>query len=286
MRAALASLLLATACGGGPSAERPRATPAASSTASAAPPLPPTSAPSSSALASASPVPAPAAEEVESLPVPGYLDAVVVTPAHARTGAPVVLVTHGAGGRPEPHCERYRQLVKGRAFILCTRGRASNKHLPEEQRGYFYDGHPELGKEARLALSALRERHGARVDPEGTIYAGYSQGAAMGILYLQQGGASELRSKGVLLVEGGAAEWSVALAKKLAREGVARVAIVCGQAKCVRAARSSRPWIEQGGLKLEISYAQAAGHTYGGDVAPLVETAFGWLTEDDPRFAL
>lgn len=221
---------------------------------------------------------------MELLDVPGFEPSVVVTPATTDAHAPLIIVAHGAGGRPEPHCERYRELVQGRAFILCTRGRALDRQLPPDQRGYFYDGHHELGKEVRLALEALEARYGDRVDRSRTIYAGYSQGATMGILYLQQGGATDAHVSGILLVEGGSAEWSIALSAKLRREGVGRVAIVCGQASCYRAAKTSRAWMERGGLEVTIDYAQGAGHTYGGPVAPLVEEAFDWIVATDERW--
>jgi hypothetical protein len=285
--ASCVAVLALASCAGKSGEVIPRAH--ASGAAMAAPPeasaAPAPVASSPAASASAAVAAPPPREHVEALEVPGFPPAVVVTPSHDRP-APVVIVAHGAGGRPEPHCDRYRQLVKGRAFILCTRGRASNKHLPEPERGYFYDGHPELGKEVRLALAALGDRYGARVDLQRTLYGGYSQGATMGILYLQQGGAPETKVAGVLLVEGGAAEWTVGVAKKLASEGVRKVAIVCGQVKCARAANTSRPWLEKGGLAVRVSYAQAGGHTYGGDVAPLVEAAFAWLIEGDERFGL
>jgi pimeloyl-ACP methyl ester carboxylesterase len=238
---------------------------------------------SSQASSGRPPEPEPVAETVESLPVPSFEPAVVVT-ASKRGAAPVLVVGHGAGGRPEPHCDRYRQIVRGRAFILCTRGHVQNKFLPEEERGYYYDGHFELGREVRVALAALKERYGDRIDLARPVYAGYSQGAAMGILYLEQGGAAETNVAKILLVDGGADLFSVGLAKKLKGAGVSKIAIVCGQASCQRGARKSAPFIEQGGVEARTSYAAGAGHTYEGSVAPLVEQALAWLVEDDPRW--
>lgn len=226
----------------------------------------------------------PIESRTERLEVQGFAPSVVVTPSTDRRGAPLVIVGHGAGGRPEPHCERYKELVRGRGFILCTAGRAMDKQLPEEERGYFYDGHHELGKEVVLALDALAKRYGDWVDLQGSIYGGYSQGATMGILYLQQGGAVEAKTAGILLVEGGSAEWTIGLAKKLKREGVRRVEIVCGQTSCAKAAKMSKAWITKAELDVATSYAEGAGHTYGGPVAPLVEQAFDRLVADDPRW--
>ncbi len=223
-------------------------------------------------------------ERVEPLEVPGFLPSVVVVPATSRP-APVVIVGHGAGGRPEPHCDFYRKLVRGRGFIVCTRGRSIDALIPEGERGYFYDGHVELGKEVRAVIGALQGRYGERVDLDRSVYAGFSQGATMGILALQQGVAPDARVRGVLLVEGGWAEWTIALAEKLSREGVRRVAIVCGRPICKEEGERSAGWIRRGGLEAEVLEAKGAGHTYGGAVAPLVADAWQWIVEGDPRWA-
>lgn len=266
---------LSLACGSRPVA-RPPAAPAKSSgspSASAAPLAPPAGAAATERFE----------ETVEALEVPGFLPSLIVTPSSGGP-SPVVVVAHGAGGAPEPHCDFYRALVRGRAFILCTRGRSIDRFLPEGERGYFYDGHHELGKELRAALDALAARHGARVDRERTVYAGFSQGASMGILALQQGAQTEARAQGILLVEGGFAEWTVALAQKLRDEGARRVALVCGRPVCKEDADRSAGWIRRGGLEVDVLYAEGAGHTYGGEVAPLVADAFQWIVADDPRW--
>lgn len=243
-----------------------------------------TSAQLAPSAASADPVVTPVEERVEALEVPGFPASVVVLPT-TRGKAPVLIVAHGAGGRPEPHCDFYRKLVRGRGFILCTTGRSMDALLPESERGYFYDGHIELGKELRAAVAALERTYGDRVDLDHRVYAGFSQGATMGILALQQGAAPDARVRGVLLVEGGWAEWTVALARKLASEGVRRVAIVCGRPVCKEEGDRSAGWIRRGGLEAQVLHAPGAGHTYGGAVAPLVGDAWRFIVEDDPRWA-
>jgi hypothetical protein len=194
-------------------------------------------------------------------------------------------VTHGAGGRPEPHCDRYDELVAGRAFILCTAGRPIGKHLPEEERGYFYDGHHELGREVIAAIEAAKARYGSRLDTSGAIFAGYSQGASMGLLFLHEKKENAALFSRALFVEGGSADWNVALSERMREAGLTRVAIVCGQKSCKDSADQSKVWMKRGGLDLRLDYAPGAGHTYGGAVAPLVEAAFAWLIEHDPRFS-
>lgn len=218
------------------------------------------------------------------LPVEGYGSAVVVEPPDDGRVRPLIVVTHGAGGRPEAHCERWEEIVGSSAFIACTRGRGMNTHLPEPERGYFYDGHHELGRELDESFAALEHRYGARLDTQAAIFAGYSQGAAMGILALHERPERAARFGGVLLVEGGTGDWNVALSERMRRLGVRRVAFVCGQASCIDAAQTSRPWLARAGLPLRVDYARGAGHTYRGAVGQLVEQAYAWLVEGDARF--
>jgi predicted esterase len=244
----------------------------------------PASAPASaSASASASPI------SVETGPVeievPGFPPAYVLVPSPSKRPKPLVIVTHGAGGRPEPHCEFYAEFVKDRAFILCTRGRAMERHLPEPERGYFYDGHHELGKEVLAAIDAAEARWGDRLDHERAIFAGYSQGASMGLLFLHGKREFAARFSRALFVEGGSADWNVALSRQMREAGLTRVAIVCGQTSCKKTADQSLRYMEQGGLERLLRYAAGAGHTYGGPVAPHVEAAFAWLVEGDERFS-
>jgi dienelactone hydrolase len=219
------------------------------------------------------------------LPIEGFLPAVVVVPPGAAAPRPVVVVTHGAGGRPEPHCARYLEIVGRRAFLVCTRGREMDKALPPEERGYFYDGHKELGREVRSALAALRARFGARVAEGGAVFAGYSQGASMGLLFLHEKAEFAALFAAALFVEGGAADWNIALSRRMKESGLARVAIVCGQRSCHEDAKQAKRWIDEGGLEARLLHAPGAGHTYGGAVAPLVEEAFAWLVDGDARWA-
>ncbi|MFO0552737.1 MAG: hypothetical protein U0271_30375 [Polyangiaceae bacterium] len=260
---------------------RAELSPAASGTVVAS--APSASAPSSASVASV----APAVDDdsgFTELEVDGYKPSLVFVP-HPGRAAPVIIVTHGAGGRPEPHCKRYRELAGDSAFLLCTAGRTIDVHQAPEQRRYFYDGHQELGREVVAALQALEARYGERVDPERRIFAGYSQGATMGILALEQGVAASAKIRRILLVEGGSHEWNIAIANRLHEDGVDRVAIVCGQTSCREAQEQSVRWMKKGGLDVRPSYAPGAGHTYEGTVAPLVDDAFAWLVDDDPRFA-
>ena len=195
-----------------------------------------------------------------------------------------MVTLHGAGGRPEPHCDRYKEITQGRAFVLCTRGTPNNKHLPEEQRGYFYDGHHRLGQEALAAMDAPVARFQGEVDASRAVFAGYSQGASMGLLFLHEKAEHTARFGRALFVEGGFADWNIALSGRMTRSGLDRVALVCGQVKCKSDAERSLGYMKRGGLEARLSFDGRGGHTYGGAVAPLVVSAFEWLVQDDPRF--
>jgi hypothetical protein len=234
----------------------------------------------------ASAAPAGATDAVTtSLDVPGYLPAVIVVPPQSSKPAPLLLVTHGAGDRPEPDCARYEELTKKTAFVVCLRGRAMNALVPLEERRYYYDGHIELGKEVVSAIHSVGAAYGDRVDVTGITFAGYSQGAAMGILYLERGGARDTHVRRVLLVEGGSGEFSAAIAETLKEDGVDRVAMVCGQESCHERADRSVRWMKKAGLAVSSTFAPGAGHTSGGAVHPLVDEAWSWLVDGDVRFA-
>lgn len=260
-----------------------RPTPAPISSPAPHSPIPaPSSADAAPPSASASPS---AATTRERLAVANFPDSYVVVPPPASSPYPLVVVTHGAGGRPEPHCDRYDAILAGTAFILCTAGRPIGKHLPEEERGYFYDGHHELGREVIAAIDAAKARYGSRLDASGAVFAGYSQGASMGLLFLHEKKENAALFSRALFVEGGSADWNVALSERMREVGLTRVAIVCGQKSCKDSADQSKIWMKRGGLELRLDHAPGAGHTYGGAVAPLVEAAFAWLIEQDPRFS-
>jgi hypothetical protein len=221
--------------------------------------------------------------------VPGFLPALVfIPPGEADARFPLAVVMHGAGGRPEPHCERWRRLLRERAILLCPRGTPWG-HVPpgEEPVGYFFRDHRALGREVVAAIGAAKEALGRRLDADRALYAGFSQGATMGALFLHElardPGAARTFGR-VALVEGGAGEWNVALSRRLKAAGVERVLLACGQRSCARAARDSERWMREGGLDVRFENAPGAGHTWGGAVGDGVASALPWLLEGDPRF--
>jgi predicted esterase len=216
------------------------------------------------------------------LPLSWGEPAFVSLPLGATSPQPVLVATHGAGGRPEYHCGLWRQIAGGTGFIVCPRGFPMNRSDPHT--GYFYDGHPALGREIEAALSALSERFGAHVAADRPIFSGYSQGASMGALVLPRHSARFARA---VLWEGGVGqyqEWNVAVAERFRDNGAERVLMACGQPKCQAAARTTAGYFERAGLEVRLVYVPGAGHTAGGRLAEEVAGAFGWLVAGDPRW--
>lgn len=287
-----ATLLHAAAsCSGGtPFLDRPGHShpPAAEAAASpiAAGPSPPASTP---AVATSEGVPQQEAAWGE-LRLAGWHPALVFVPPGPRDARfPLAVVMHGAGGHPAPHCEHWRRLLAERAYVLCPRGTPWG-YVPEgvDADGYFFRDHDALAEELTAALGAARAALSPRLDPEGALFVGFSQGATMGALALQKM-ARDPASQGtfgrIALVEGGTGQWNVPLSRLLAERGVKRVMMVCGQRSCSRDAERSEGWIRRGGLEVRFEDAPGAGHTWGGAVEQRVVAGLPWLLEGDARFA-
>lgn len=212
-----------------------------------------------------------------SIAVPDHEPAALIVPANIDAPRPLVVALHGAGGRPEPHCLTWAQRTAGRAFVLCPRGHPMNSHLPESERGYFYDGHPRLGKELLAAIDALALAYATKVNVHDATFAGYSQGATMGILFLHENDAVWRYISRVVLVEGGSSEWTFALAHRLKKKGVKKLMLACGQDSCIRAARRWRSAFEKAQIDHRLLLIPGAGHTPAGEVGAAVDTALDWL---------
>lgn len=221
----------------------------------------------------------------ERLAVPGHGDAVVALPLGATAKRPLLVVTHGAGGTPERHCENWRALLAGRVFVVCPRGAAVDRRAPPERAGYYYPDHLALGRELEAVLDAFgREaRYAPYVDLERPAYAGFSQGATMGALALP---GLEVRFARLALVEGGfggSNEWSARSARALARAGTERVLLACGRSACADRARATASLLRREGLEARVLHAEGAGHAFA-PMAGAIAGAVGWLFESDPRW--
>jgi predicted esterase len=192
--------------------------------------------------------------------------------------APVLVVTHGAGGTPDAHCELWARISRGRALLLCIRGRARS---PAPADGDYYPDHLTLERETFAALNALRSRFAARIAEGPLYYVGFSQGATMGALMLLDH-ASEVPR--LALVEGGFAQWNVPRAKEFRARGGERVLFVCGTEQCAKSARNASRWFNQAGVAAHLEYVRGAGHSHGGAVETHIAALYPWLVAGDPRF--
>ena len=191
----------------------------------------------------------------------------------------MLVAAHGAGDSPEWQCRIWNEIVRGRGFILCPRGRGL---APGPDPGaFFFPNHHFLEKNVLAALAELKSRFGARIAPGPVVYTGYSQGAIMGALFTARRGETFSR---LALIEGGFREWDVPTARAFRRSGGARVLFACGGEYCARLARSSVGWLEKAGVEARLEYAPHGGHTYDGEVGARVSAAFDWLVDGDARW--
>jgi len=227
------------------------------------------------AVATAQPA---AASHYVPLPVADFSASLVSMPE--GTGRlPVMVVTHGAGGTTEAHCDLWSRISKGKAILLCVRGRARG---PTAESGEYYPDHPTLERETFAALLALRARYPERLANGPVFYAGFSQGATMGALMLVEH-ANEVSR--LVLVEGGFADWNVARAKAFRERGGERVLFVCGRKECAEPARNSARWFKAAGVAAEVEYIPGAGHSHDARVEARIIARLPWLTAGDTRWA-
>lgn len=217
---------------------------------------------------------------VRALLVPGFGAALVSIPPSGRP-RPLLVATHGAGGRPDWYCSFWREVVAGRAFVLCPRGRPLNPHVSPEEMGYFYDGHFELEREVNASIAALEAEFAGQVDTRAITYVGFSQGATMGAHVIAR---APDRFPRALLVEGGEAEWDIPTAAHYRAGGGARVLFACGREKCATTAQRSARWLERAGVPARALHIAGAGHTPGGRVGAAVAASLDWLVEGDERW--
>ncbi|MBI5478309.1 MAG: hypothetical protein HY906_05600 [Deltaproteobacteria bacterium] len=222
-------------------------------------------------------------EPLAALDVPGFQPAVVSLPLGTRDLRPVLVATHGNFDRPEWQCEIWREIVRDVGFVLCPRGvrRDDTLHYPKDYVRYHYRSNARLEQEIAVGLAALRRRFPGRVDPGPIVYAGFSQGAIMGVPIVKRAPASYPR---VVLLEGGAGGLDGATIKTLARGGVRRVLFACGQPGCARTAKRVAKQLEAARIGARVLYSGNVGHSYAELVSRQVRAELPWLVEGDTRW--
>lgn len=212
--------------------------------------------------------------------MPGFRAALLSLPLPKEQlkGEPLLLAAHGAGDSAHSQCEVWREIVGACGAILCISGTPIG---PGDSNGYFFRNHLELEKEVLAAIEALRAQFAGRIELTRSVYGSYSQGGTMGALMLPAHGALFAR---LVLVEGGAAEWTLRRGKQFAESGGTRVMLVCGTAGCNRAAARAAPTLSDSGLTVRHLDVPGGGHAYWGSVAQAVAKIWPWVVEGDPRW--
>ncbi len=212
------------------------------------------------------------------LAVPGYLPAVLSWPEAAEKPLPILIAAHGSFDEPEWNCETYKQVVAGAAVVLCPRGRLrwDSPKQPELARYFF----PSTGleKEIDAAVHALQTAYPGRLRAGPFLYAGFSQGAILGVPILIRHPA---RYPWAILVEGGHGAWNANTARIYAIGGGKRILFACGRDSCLRSARTAAAHLSQAGVQVKVVYAPDQGHTYAAGVQAQLTAAFAWVIEGD-----
>ncbi len=157
------------------------------------------------------------------LPVAGHAPAKVAVPLGAVHPAPVVLALHGAFDRPEWQCGHWAAITDGKPFVLCPTGVKNGAR-------FSWSSPEATAKELRAALEALKKRFGDHVAPGSVVLAGYGKGADHAIVVQKQ---EPSFFSYLVLIEGGATDWTSTMAAAFAQRGGKRILFACAHAGCV-----------------------------------------------------
>ncbi|MBW2529319.1 MAG: hypothetical protein JRI23_34400 [Deltaproteobacteria bacterium] len=253
---------------------------------SSAPAVPPTADASTidggptDAAPSRSPLRAP--DPLIELPLEGYDPAVVWLPLGATSPRPLVVVTHGNYDRPEWQCGQWSRIVGSHGFVLCPRGKPRADSPARDDMRYSYPNNRWLEEEIDVALAALRARYGEYLAEGRIMYAGFSQGAIMGVAIAAR---HPTRFGPLVLIEGGTGRWTAARVKAYAAHPDQRVLFVCGQKGCDIAARNAAARLQRAGVEARHALVPGQGHSYGGPLNSPILDAWHWLVAGDERWS-
>ena len=113
------------------------------------------------------------------------------------------------------------------------------------------------------------------------VLTGFSLGASHAARLLRQEPAFFAR---VVLVEGGARDFSATLGAVFAKNGGKRVLFVCTQPACKPGALTAVRLTERGGARAELVDAGNLGHVLDGRASAAIKPRFQDLVADDPRW--
>jgi predicted esterase len=150
--------------------------------------------------------------------------------------------------------------VAGRRPALAGQRSCTVSGQPDDVRpddaGHRYPTWETLDAEIEAGIAALRARFPGRVADGPVLYAGFSQGANMGVAVMAKRPSMYRRA---VLTEGGHWRWTAERARAYAAGGGERVLFACGRSSCVKEAAASVALLEAAGVEARIVAAEGAG---------------------------
>ena len=245
------------------------------------------------------------------MPVPGFGNAVLISPVGTTSPRPLVVAVLGIGDTPESQCAVWRELVASRAFVVCPRftphfvqqvveGQSAGDGLlsllglqgpqavsadpangPVVQSGFRPTEVPEVEREIDAAVAAARKTLPKYVARGPALYIGFSRGAFLGASLVARSPAKYPRA---ILIEGGQTAWTDATAAAFAKGGGKRVLFACGQPSCVTESTPSAGLLERSHVSTRVVQGEGEGHSYKGAVKDQIRAALPWVLEGDPAW--
>jgi hypothetical protein len=246
------------------------------------------------------------------MPVPGFANAVLVSPVGARRPMPLVVAVLGIGDTPESQCGVWRELLAGRAFVLCPRFTPHYVPVQPEQpsggdpgllgllglqgpdapsadpstgavvqSGFRPTEVPDVEREIDAAVAAARKVFPKHIAPGPALYIGFSRGAFLGASIIAKSPSKYPRA---ILIEGGQSAWSDASASGYAKGGGKRVLFACGQPSCVAESEPASQLLGRARVTSRIVHGEGEGHGYKGPVKEQIRASLAWVTEGDPTW--
>lgn len=250
-----------------------------------------------------------AAPPASLLPVPGYANAVLVSPVGATRPMPLVVAVLGIGDTPESQCATWRELVGTRAFVVCPRftphyvpvqppeaqpsllsifglqGDEAAEADPNSgevvQSGFRPTDVPAVEKEIDAAIAAVRKVFPKHVAPGPVLYTGFSRGAFLGASIIAKSPSKFPRA---ILIEGGQSAWTDQTAAAFTKNGGKRVLFACGQPSCVAEAEPASQLLARANGATKIVHGEGEGHGYKRQVRDQIRAALDWVTDGEPAW--
>lgn len=244
------------------------------------------------------------------LPVPGFANAVVVSPVGATRPMPVVVAVLGIGDTPESQCAVWRELMGQNAFVICPRFTPHYVPVQQEndpgqgllgllglqgpqapsadpnagavvQSGFRPTEVPEVEREIDAAVAAARKVFPKYMTTGPVLYVGFSRGAFLGASLIAKTPSKYPRA---ILIEGGQSAWTDASAAAYAKGGGTRVLFACGQPSCVAECEPSAQLLGRAKVAAKIVHGEGEGHGYKGPVKEQIRQALAWVVDGDPAW--